>query len=432
MVALAKIQLWGMDLGAILWNDKSQLATLEFEPDFIKSGLDIAPLKMPLETLIEGQRIFSFPALPKETFKGLPGLIADSLPDRFGNKLIDTWITGQGRNPGSVNPVERLCYTGKRGMGALEFEPANHPLDDESSSPVEIKELVRLAKEVLDQRKSIKTNIKKNKSAGLADIIRVGTSAGGARAKAIIAYNEKTGDVRSGQVKAPKGYSQWLIKFDGVTNTDLGDPKGYGRIEYAYHKMAVACGINMTPCRLVEENGRAHFMTKRFDREHNEKLHMQTLCAIAHFDYNDSNAYSYEQAFQVMRQMQLSHADAKQLYTRMVFNIVARNQDDHTKNISFLMDKNGAWKLSPAYDITNANDPVNKWLNRHQMSVNGKREKFTREDLERVAVEMNIKKHSEILDRVISKVADWPTYAREAGIPKAQITAIGKQNRIKL
>jgi serine/threonine-protein kinase HipA len=384
---------------------------------------------MPLQDLVQGQRIFSFPTLAKTTFKGLPGLVSDSLPDRYGNNLLDAWIASQGRDPESVNPVERLCYTGKRGMGALEFEPANHPNAKEASSPLEISELVKLAKMVLEQRKDVKVNLRKSKSDALLDIIRVGTSAGGARAKAIIAYNEKSGEVRSGQVDAPKGFVQWLIKFDGVTNAALGDPKGFGRIEYAYHKMAVACGITMMPCRLLEENGRAHFMTKRFDRENNEKLHMQTLCAIAHFDYNDSNTYSYEQAFQVMRQMLLPHSDAKQLFTRMVFNIIARNQDDHTKNISFLMDQGGHWKLSPAYDITNANDPANKWMSRHQMSVNGKRDKFTRRDLEAVAKEMNIKKPGEIIDQVASGVADWFKFAKEAGMDKAQIVSIGKGNR---
>lgn len=431
MVNLAKISLWGNAVGAVLWDARRQSATLEFEPDFIKTGLDLSPLKMPLPEMTRGQRTFSFPALSKETYKGLPGMLADSLPDRFGNALMDAWIASQGRNPGSVNPVERLCYTGKRGMGALEFEPAQHPADKETSTPLEIADLVKLAKLALKARTALKTNVKK-KTDALADIIRVGTSAGGARAKAIIALNEKTGAVRSGQVNAPKGYSHWLIKFDGVTNAKLGDPQGFGRIEYAYHKMALACGIEMMPCKLLEENNRAHFLTKRFDRVGNDKLHMQTLCALAHFDYNDPNAYSYEQAFQAMREMGLSYPDARQLYTRMVFNVVARNQDDHTKNISFLMDASGSWKLSPAYDITNAHDPGNKWLNRHQMSVNGKRDGFKRTDLEKVAKEMNVKKPKEIIAAVLAAVEEWPKYAKEAGVARGQIAGIGKGNRLRL
>ncbi|MDQ3002760.1 MAG: type II toxin-antitoxin system HipA family toxin [Fibrobacterota bacterium] len=432
MVSVARVLLWEKPVGAVLWDDKRGAASFEFEPGFLKLELDIAPIKMPLAEMGKRGRIFTFPALATETYKGLPGLLADSLPDRFGNSLIDNWLAMQGRDPASVNPVERLCYMGTRGMGALEFQPAQHPADRNKSNLLEISELVSLAKEALAQRRTMKASLKKKRAANLAEIIKVGTSAGGARAKAIIAYNEKNGAVQSGQVKAPKGFTHWLIKFDGVTNAKLGDPKGFGRIEYAYHKMAVACGITMTQCRLLEENHRAHFMTQRFDRAGNAKLHMQTLCALAHFDYNDPNAYSYEQAFQVMREMRLPYPDAKQLYTRMVFNVVARNQDDHTKNISFLMDNKGTWRLSPAYDITNAHDPGNKWMSRHQMSVNGKRDKFTRADLMAVAKEMNIKKPGEIIESVVSAVGDWPIYAKEAGVEKGQVTAIGKQSRIKL
>ncbi len=432
MVNVARITLWNLAVGAVLWDEKRGVAAFEFESDFVRSGLDLAPIQMPMAGMARGARIFSFPSLAKETFKGLPGMLADSLPDRFGNALIDNWLARQGRNPASVNPVERLCYTGKRGMGALEFEPAQHPSAKEVSSPLEIADLVRLAKEALTQRRGLRSNVKKRRAADLADIIKVGTSAGGARAKAIIAYNEKTGAVRSGQVDAPKGFAHWLIKFDGVTTAALGDPKGFGRIEFAYHNMAVAAGMIMMPCRLLEEHGRAHFMTQRFDRIGNEKLHMQTLCALAHFDYNDPNAYAYEQAFQVMREMRLPYPDAKQLYTRMVFNVIARNQDDHTKNISFLMDRQGAWSLSPAYDVTHAHDPANKWMSRHQLSVNGKRDAFTRADLLAVAKEMNIKKPGEIIEAVVAAVADWPKYAKQAGVEKGQIATIGKQIRVKL
>ena len=432
MVIAARINLWKALVGAVLWDPKREIAVLEFDPAFVKSGMDLAPLRMPLAALRDGQRIFSFPGLSKVTYRGLPGLVADSLPDRFGSDLLNAWLAAQGRNPDSVNPIERLCYTGRRGMGALEYEPANHPADADTSSPLDIRELVKLARQVLAKRGKLKANLGKKGADGLLNIIKVGASAGGARAKAIIAYNEKTGAVRSGQVEAPRGFSHWLIKFDGVTNRKLGDPAGFGRIEFAYHRMAAASGIAMTPCRVHEENGRAHFMTRRFDREGNEKVHMQTLCALAHFDFNESNAYSYEQAFQVMRQLRLPFPDAEQLYARMVFNVVAGNQDDHTKNISFLMDKAGNWALSPAYDLTNANDPKSKWVHRHQMSVNGKREKITRNDLVKVAKEMNIKSHREIIGRVVEAVSNWARHAKEAGVPKNQAEAIRKDFLLKI
>ena len=430
MVEVGKVKIFGKLAGAVLWHSKLGYASFEYDTAFLQSGLDISPIKMPLQKA-QTKNIFSFPNLPPETFKGLPGLLADSLPDRFGNKLIDAWLAKQGRNPDSVNPVERLCYTGTRGMGALEFEPSveafNHP-----TSVLDVEDLVSLANKILNARKTLKSNISKNAEQGLMNIISVGTSAGGARPKAVIAYNEKTGEVRSGQVAAGEKFSYWIIKFDGVANKQLGDPKGYGKIEMAYYKMAIDCGIEMSECRLMKENGRAHFMTKRFDRIGNEKLHLQTLCGIAHYDYNDPNSYSYEQAFQVMRLLRLPYTDAVQLYMRMVFNVVARNQDDHTKNISFLMNKQGEWKLSPAYDVTYACDPKSKWMNRHQLSINGKREEFTRQDLLAVAKEMNIKKPDAIIDKVIRSVKKWQKFAASTGVLVSQIKAIGKTHLVKI
>ncbi len=411
-----------MFVGAVAWDDSKGYASFEFDPDFLKMKLDLAPLMMPLEEALASNNIFSFPNLNKETYKGLPGMLADSLPDKYGNKLIEAWLARDGRDPGSFNPVERLCYTGKRGMGALEYEPA-HPIDDSSKS-VEIEKLVKLAKDILTEKKHLKTNIHSRADEGLLDIIRVGTSAGGARAKAIIAYNEKTGDVRSGQLDGLDGYDYWIIKFDGVTNEQLGDPKGYGNIEYAYYLMATDCGVNMTDSRILKENRRTHFMTKRFDREGERKLHMQTLCAVAHLDYNDSAAYSYEQAFQVMRQLKLPYTDAEELFRRMCFNVIARNQDDHTKNISFLMDEAGTWKLAPAYDVTYAYDPANKWMKDHQMSINGRRRDISRSDIIELAKKMNIKKPGDILDRVISVVVMWSEYAQKARVSTKQIQDI--------
>lgn len=422
-MVIANIILWNKLVGAALWDENKNIGTFEFDSSFLKSDLDIAPITMPLSEA-RNNPIFQFSNLTKETFQGLPGLLSDVLPDKFGNQLIDLWLASQGRT--SMNPVERLCYLGKRGMGALEFEPTIKN-EKENKGNLEIASLVELSKRALSEKESLETHFSKEDAEAFADIIKVGTSAGGARAKAVIAYNENTGEVRSGQLISPKGFEHWLVKFDGVTNEQLGDPKGYGRIEYAYYKMAIDCGIIMMPSKLMEENGRAHFMTKRFDRiENNQKLHMETLCGMCHFDYNNPNAYAYEQAFQAMRQLRLPYTDAEQFYTRMTFNVIARNQDDHTKNISFLMDKTGTWSLAPAYDVTYAYNPTNKWISRHQMAVNGKRENITSEDLISVAKQMNIKKPKEIIDKVKDVVNNWAQYAKEADVPKNQIDALGK------
>ncbi|MFA5781318.1 MAG: type II toxin-antitoxin system HipA family toxin, partial [Bacteroidales bacterium] len=415
MTTVAKVNIWGTQAGAIAWDENRVAATFEFDTAFLKRGLNLSPLKMPLEEVINGKKIFSFPELNKETYRGLPGLLSDSLPDRFGNKLIEAWLAQQGRDTDSLNPVERLCYTGKRGMGALEYEPVIFPAGD-TSNPIEIKELVRLAKNVLSERKNLQTNIHKKTDKGILEILRVGTSAGGARAKAIIAYNDKTGDVRSGQIDGLKDFGYWIIKFDGIINKELGDPKGYGKIEYAYYLMAKDSDINMSESILLHENKRAHFMTRRFDREGTKKIHMQTLCALAHFDYNDPGAYSYEQAFQTMRQLKLPYTEMEELYRRMVFNVIARNQDDHTKNISFLMDEDGKWKLAPAYDMTYAYDPLHRWMKAHQLSVNGKRDDIDRNDLLLLAKKMNIKKATELIQQVKEAVSNWGKFAKEAEV----------------
>ena len=433
MVNVATIVLWKKNVGAVLWDESRQYTIIEFEDSFIKSALDISPLIMPLPELQNGNKIFSFSNLNWETYYGLPGLLSDSLPDRFGNRILEAWLTRQGRNLQNINPVERLCYTGKRGMGALEYKPAIHPSGNYKSEPLEIKELITLANEILNERSSMSGNLIEDRESSLLNIIKVGTSAGGARAKAVIAYNEQTGEVRSGQAAVPENFTHWIIKFDGIKQKELGDTKGYGRIEFAYYKMAVDCGISMSTCKLLEENDRAHFITKRFDRiSGNEKIHLQTLCAIAHFDYNDPNAYSYEQAFQVMRQIRLPFPDAEELYRRMVFNVIARNLDDHTKNISFLMDNNGGWKLSPAYDVTYAYNPESRWTRRHQLSINGKRDEINKEDLLKVGKEMNIKKAKDIIDNVKDVISNWNIYAKDCNIPKSQIDSITSNHKIDI
>ncbi|HPA56800.1 MAG TPA: type II toxin-antitoxin system HipA family toxin [bacterium] len=411
MVNIAKVNIWGNFAGAVVWNEGSGGASFEFERDFVRKGFDLSPLKMPIAEAENGT-VFSFPFLNPETFKGLPGLLADSLPDRFGNKVIDAWLAANGRTSESMNPIERLCYIGKRGMGALEFEPA---VMTEKSNPVEVEDLVKLAQEILSSRKDFEADLSDK---GVHEIFRVGTSAGGARAKAIIAYNPSTGAVRSGQIDGLTGFEYWIIKFDGVNDSLLLETKGYGNIEYAYYLMALDCGIEMSECKLLHENGRSHFMTKRFDRTGLDKIHMQTLCAIAHFDYNDPRSYAYEQVFQVMRELRLPYADAEQMFRRMVFNIMAENRDDHTKNISFLMDKTGKWQLSPAYDMTYAFDPANKWIGAHQLSVNGKRTEIKKEDMLEVATKMNIKKPLEIIEQVEDSIGRWNEFAKIAEVGK--------------
>jgi len=382
--------------------------------------------------LTRGTRIYSFQNISIQTFKGLPGLLADSLPDRYGNNLIDEWLSIRGKSQEDFSIVERLCYIGKRGMGALEFEPAILGTEDKSVL-IQIEELVDIAGQVLNKRKSMNLRPDNKYKNVVKEIIRVGTSAGGARAKAVIAVNDKTKKIRSGQVEAPKGFEHWILKFDGVADEQLGKTDGFGRVEYAYNKMAANAGVNMAECRLLEENGRAHFMTRRFDRiSGNEKIHMQTLCAIAHFDYNDPDSYSYEQLYQVMRKMKLSYADAAQMFARIVFNIAACNCDDHTKNISFLLRQNQQWRLAPAYDVIYSYNPQGLWTKRHQMSVNKKRENIDYKDLLAIANENNIKAPKEIVDRVLEAVSHWKKYAKDAGVQKEKINGINRNLKLKI
>ncbi len=437
MVTHASVLLWGRKVGLVVWDEQRHRAQFQYDRDFTRSGLEVAPIQMPLSKARNGEEVFAFGNLRDETFKGLPGLLADALPDRFGDTLLNAWLRQQDRPLGSANPVEKLCFLGHRGMGALEFEPSHAELEA-SSEALRVDELVRVAREVLAQKEKFKTSRKKGEQEALLDIIQVGTSAGGARAKAIVAYNHKTGEVRSGQIDGLEGFSYCLIKFDGVTNAALGDPKGYGRIEYAYHLMAVACGINMMPSTLLEERGRAHFLTQRFDRVQHAKtgetvrLHMATLCGVAHMDFNDPLRYSYEEAFAVMRVLGLPYPDAVEFFRRMCFNVVARNCDDHTKNTSFLMDPQGEWHLSPAYDITFAYNPANLWLKQHQMSVCGKRSDITRDDLLAVAKEMNIKKADAIIDEVVAGVKKWKTFAKKAEMDVRQTEVIKGMLRTRI
>jgi serine/threonine-protein kinase HipA len=429
----AEVRLWGRTIGAVSLDSGAAAATFEYDPAFTGSGIEVAPLMMPLS-----KRLYSFPALQLETFHGLPGLLADSLPDRFGNALIDAWLARAGRSPESFNAVERLCYTGTRGMGALEYRPATR-LPAAKSTHIEVDKLVALASEVLTHRGNLQGWLhEEGQDVALRDILRVGTSAGGARAKAVIAWNPETNEVRSGQVKAGSGFEYWLMKFDGVSGNrdkELEDPKGYGAIEHAYYTMAIDAGITMSPCRLFEENGRRHFMTKRFDRlDGGGKLHMQSLCGMAHFDFNQAGAYGYEQALQVIRRLDLPMAAVEEQFRRMVFNIVARNQDDHVKNIAFLMDRSGTWSLAPAFDMTYSYQPGGQWTATHQMTLNGKRSDFTLEDFKACANSASMKRGraETIIEEVRAVVKKWRDYADESRVTAEQRDTIQTALRVDI
>ncbi|MCU0731887.1 MAG: type II toxin-antitoxin system HipA family toxin [Hyphomonas sp.] len=426
----ARVILWGSDIGAVTWLPERGIGVFQYTPEFAQSGIEVAPLMMPLT-----DAPYEFPSLSRETFKGLPGLLADSLPDKFGSILINAWLSRRGRDPGSFTPVERLCYTGTRGMGALEFKPLMSDAPAVSRK-VEIDALVDLANRVLDDRIALKGKFNGvDDQRSIEDILRVGTSAGGARAKAVLAWNPQTGEFRSGQAPADRGFGHWLLKFDGVhgnRDREVADPQGFGRIEYAYYLMAREAGIDMQECRLHEEGGRAHFMTKRFDRtETGQKLHMQSLGALMHYDFNLAGLYAYEQAIQAIRRLGLGMADTEQQVRRAYFNVVARNQDDHVKNIAFLMDRRGTWRLSPAFDIAYSYNPSGAWTGQHQMSLNGKRDGFDIDDLIAFAGVSGMKnaKAKAILSEVSSAVSSWRRFAEDAGMPETDTDRIEKTQR---
>lgn len=418
MIDVARVNLYGHPMGLFRWDERYQVAQFEYDRNFLGCGLEPSPLMMPVR---EG-RVYSFLSLKGETFMGLPGMLADSLPDTYGRALFDRWLALVGRN--TSNPIESLCFLGKRCMGALEFEPAIETGAD-SNRLFEIDSLVEVAREALDAKSEFTTNLNDDRKVAIAEILRLGTSAGGQRAKAIIAYNKETGEVRSGQVEAPSDFGYYIIKLDGVSaKAELRETENYGRLEYSFYLLAKACGIEMTECSLIEENGRAHFLTRRFDREGGRKVHMQTLCGLAHYDFRLLRGYSYEQAFNVMRALRLPYSSMQEMFRRMTFNVVVRNQDDHTKNISFLMGADGKWRLSPAYDMGYAYNPQGGWTARHQMSVNGKFDCLTREDLLAFASANGVKDASEIIDQVCEVAAGWPEIARGTGVPDELIKGI--------
>ena len=423
----AEIKLWGTVIGAVSLDEQSRAADFEYNLSFLQSGIQLSPIVMPLK-----QGVYRFPELSYETFHGLPGLISDSLPDKFGNSIIDVWLSKQGRLPESFNAVERLCYTGTRGMGALEYYPVIYSNDIDEK--INVSELVELASIVLKNRQNLNVVLdecnKPEMNTALSQIISVGTSAGGARAKAVIAWNPKTNEIRSGQTENSKEFEHWLIKFSGVTgNKDKEDEdrEDFGIIEYAYYLMAKEAGINMSECRILDDGKNSHFMTKRFDRDSNgNKFHMQTLCAMAHMDFNQAGVYSYEQLFSVLNKIGAHHQDAAEAFKRMLFNIYAFNCDDHTKNISFLMNKQGQWKLSPAYDVSFAYNPNGLWTSSHQMTVNGKRKNFTELDFESCAKIGNLscREVKNAMTDVKSAVFNWKAIAKKSGLSQKRINDI--------
>ena len=425
MATIAEVRLWGRRIAAASLEDGQAVAAFQYDPEFARSGIEVAPIGMPLAS-----RIYTFPALARNSFHGLPGLLADSLPDTFGNALINAWLATQGRTPESFNAIERLCYIGTRGMGALEFSPVSGPRPRRSRA-IRVDALVALASDILGNRNALHGSFTpEHRNGALQELLRVGTSAGGARAKAIIAWNPETNEVRSGQVHAPEGFGYWLLKFDGVRGNrdkELEDPQGYTAIEYAYALMAADAGITLSECRLLEESGRRHFMTRRFDRtDAGAKLHMQTLAALAHLDFNAAGAHSYEQAFDVIRRLKLPMQALEQQFRRMLFNVVARNHDDHVKNIAFLMDPEGHWSLAPAFDVTYAYNPQGRWTASHQMTINGKRDGFTLEDFRTCAATAGLKRGraETMLDEVRTVVERWPHYAEQARVSAPQCEQI--------
>jgi serine/threonine-protein kinase HipA len=429
----AKVLLWNREVGAISWLEDRQIGVFQFHPNFIESGMQLSPLLLPLSSVS-----YEFPFLPRETFKGLPGLLADSLPDAFGNAVINAWLTIQGRTPESFNPVERLCYIGTRGMGALEFQPALR-ISPAGSNELEVAKLVELSNIILNKRQELSGYLNgRDDREALGDVLRVSASAGGARAKAVVAWNPTNNEFRSGQISLLPGFEHWILKFDGVSNNrdkELADPLGYGKIEYVYHLMAIKAGIDMTECRLHHEGGRSHFMTKRFDRDKvGEKIHMQSLSALSHIDYNQPGLFSYEQTILMMDRLGISIQEIEQQVLRAIFNVIGRNQDDHVKNIAYLMDKNGEWHLSPAFDLSYSFDPYGYWTNQHQMSINGKRDQFEKDDLIQFAAVAGIKKNrtEEMIENVVFAMKSWPELAKENEIEMDRIKQIQSTHRISL
>jgi serine/threonine-protein kinase HipA len=438
VIEVVKVKYNGQDVGAVSFNTETGVGAFEFESRFIKSGIELSPIKMPLS-----KKIYSFPENNNETFKGLPGMIADSLPDDFGNAVMNAWIASQGMSATDITPLQRLQYNGKRGMGALTYSPAIQRKNLNRSQYIEIQSLISIAQKILDKREQFQVTLGKqgqeDKEAMMA-LLSVGMSAGGARAKAVLAFNSDFTQVRSGQTNAPEGFTHFVVKFDGVSETHtnketFGDPLGYGAMEYVYYLMAKACGIDMMPCRLLNEGNRRHFITQRFDRKGNQKIHVQTLNGIAHVDYKKVGSYSYEELFSLARELKLTPDDAMQIFKRMVFNIIARNHDDHSKNFGFMLDNQHKWQLAPAYDLAYSYKPGSPWVNSHWMKLNGKRDSFIREDfysLKKISPIFTKRKINHTIEKITEHVSEWNALAIEHIVPQSLIKVISRNLRLKI
>ena len=425
----ATVRLWGTPIGYVSMDHGERFARFEYDPDFAAAGIEVAPLQMPAVP----RRIYQFRDLEPRAFYGLPGLLADSLPDKYGNRLIDVWLASTGRTPEQLHAVDRLCYTGTRGMGALEFEPSTGAAEL-ADRRLEVAELVELASMAFAEKSELQTRLDaEHGEQALLDILSVGTSAGGARAKAVIAFDPRTREVRSGQTRLPDGFEHWLIKFDGVAfsgDRGIADPKGYGLLEYAYSQLAQRCAIAMSECRLLQENGRSHFMTRRFDRdERGGKRFVQTFAALAHFDYFETGHYSYEQLFLTMKQLRVPPAAMEQQFRRVVFNLVGCNQDDHVKNFAFVMDRRGGWDIAPAYDLCHAEGSA--FTSQHQLSIDGKTRDFTVDDLAHLADYAGLPRRRElaVLEEVLTAFAGWPALAEDLGVPEPLVQHVSRTLR---
>lgn len=433
-----KVKYEEYDVGAVSYNTDSQMGAFEYFPSFIKTGIELSPIKMPL-----AKKIYSFPQIDHTTFKGLPGLIVDSLPDDFGNAVMNAWIASQGKSTSDITPLQRLQYTGKRGMGALSYSPATKRKNLNASLPIHIESLISIAQEVLDKREQFNVNLTNNEhedKEAMMSLMSVGMSAGGARPKAVLAFNKDFTQVRSGQTDAPKGFTHYLMKFDGVSEHNknqetFGDPMGYGAMEYTYHLLAKECDIDMMPCHLLNEGKRRHFITERFDRNGNEKIHVQTLNGLEHVSYKQIGAYSYAELFNTARKLNLSPDDAMQLFKRMVFNVISRNHDDHTKNFGFLLDKDNKWQLAPAYDLAYSYKPDSHWVSKHWMTLNGKQDNFTRDDFysfEKLSPIFSKRNIDDVLNQTIEAVSRWDKLASEQEVPNSLIKEVSQNLRLFL
>lgn len=426
------------EVGAVSFNTETGIGSFQYDPTFINTGIELSPLKMPLS-----QRVFSFPEIDHAAFKGLPGMIADSLPDDFGNVVMNAWIASQGKSAAEISPLQRLQYTGKRGMGALTYHPAAQRKLLNASQQLEVESLVGVAQDILDQRENFSLDYnargEEDREAMMA-LMSIGTSAGGARPKAVVAFNEDFTKVRSGQTNVPEGFTHFIIKFDGVSehNTNretFGDPMGFGAMEYVYSLIAKACGIEMMPCRLLPEGDRRHFITQRYDRVGNKKRHVQTLNGLAHVSYKQPGSYSYAELFTTARELRLQAEAAMQIFKRMVFNVVGRNHDDHSKNFGFILGENHQWELAPAYDLAYSYKPGSPWVNSHWMILNNKRDNFTREDFysfEKVSPLFTRRRINQIVEETTHHFSTWFDLAKEHGVPRSLMTSIGNNLRLAI